>query len=172
MDKTVDKFLKAIGSMDTDELQNITKILNNTITYQKDIETLEDKVVKKDRERFKALRQYESKVKELSDIDDRIKKLQEELVKQKTKKAKIKEEIINYRKISDKASREFLNTKKELKERRKLGVSRSTVKTKKSHKKITISDFENSQITINGATSITKINNIFKKKENTTSKRK
>ena len=175
MDKVVDEFLSVMKSMDLDELKETTKVLDerleSMIAYKRDIEKLENEVIKKDRERFKTLREYESTVKELTEVKHKIKKLKEEIIKLENKKEKLKEKTINCRKMSDKASREFLKTKKELKERRKIGV-KSTVKIKRPHKKMTIADLDNKKITINGATSITKINNIFTKKENNNSRRK
>ena len=175
MDKVVDEFLSVMKSMDLDELKETTKVLDERlegmITYKKEIDDLENKIIKRDRERFKSLRKYESKVKELADVKDKIKRLKEELVKLENKKESLKEETIKYGKISDKASREFLNAKKELKERRKLGVE-STIKIKRPHKKITFDDLENKKITINGATSICKINNKFRERENNNSRRR
>ena len=104
MDKVVDEFLSVMKSMDLDELKETTKVLDerleSMITYKKEIDALENEIIKRDRERFKSLRKYESKVKELADVKDKIKRLKEELVKLENKKESLKEETINYGKIS------------------------------------------------------------------------
>ena len=176
MDNVVDEFLDLMKTVSSSELKEMSKVLDerleSIITYKKDIETLENKVLEKDRERFKALRKYESSIKELYDIDKKIKELKEEIQKLESKKEKIKINSTKYRQKSDKSAREFLKTKNELKERRKLGVnSKSTIKVKKKKEKIDINSLYNKKITINGATSIGKIDRFLINKESNNSKK-
>ncbi len=173
MDKVVDEFVNFMKSMDLNELKMTTKVLDerldNILTYKKDIEVLENKVLEKDKERFKSLRKYETNIRELYDVESKIKSLKEEIRRLEIKKEKLKKESLKSKQMSDKSSREFLDVKKELKERRKQGINGSnTIKINKTHKRITLNDLENNKIVINGATSIGKINNtLIENKKNT-----
>ncbi len=176
MDKIVDEFLSIMKSMNKEELEETTKILNERlekmISYKNDVETLEEKVLQKDKERYKALRKYEQTRRELCDIDTELKSIKEKEKRLETKRAKLKNDLLKYKQISDDTAKEFLSVKNKLKERRKIGINcPSTIKIRKKQEKITINSLEGKKIKINGATSITKINNVLPSR-NTTNKLK
>ena len=77
MDKVVEDFLKTMPSMNFHELKEATKVLNNRleniVAYEKNLESLEKELLKKDELRFKTLREYETNKRKLYDAEKELK---------------------------------------------------------------------------------------------------
>ena len=153
MEDKVEKLIKTVQTMSSQELLDTTKILNkrldNINKYREDIEVLEEELIEKDKEKYKALRNLERKTNELYDIERELRSLRQKIDKLEHKKENLSNSLGHARKNFEEAMDNFKKAKKKLSDTREKGISGvSTLRLSNINNSVILEEYDNYNLKI------------------------